>query len=619
MNFSTYRFTLDLQKHQSQMSIAAFQYDTAIKLSIGLTDGGVPYYLEDGCIAVLWGTKANGEPIAHTCSIEGNTRIIYEFNRETANEIGVVDCQIRLYKDGEEKISAPKFIIVVGERVVNDADVFNSGDGAFEEQFSALDDILTKESGRVIAENARVEAEKERAGNELLRKAEEDTRNTFENQRQTEEAKRVKAETEREKGYAQIDAKIADKADKTFVEEAIIPVSQKQDSLEKRVTDLESLTLTYTEDGSTAYEKSVPTNIGKYALIKGIGGATEKVSKSKNILNPKEMVNVVDEGGQGDYAEDWGDLSFNADGSISYNEFSADTYIHCLLYGLPFGKYFLYVEGTSNPKLESFEEEGGLTYIKANTTGVAGTQTIKVMLWRDDTDTSVTDHYEVVEAPEGTVFEPYSDEYELINADVERIESIGADGVTSLDTFVIPEAVRNLDGYGVGIDSTYCNSIEIVDGKVGFIKRCEKIVLNGSEAWSNTGIGTDKAYFFIKVGEYGDVVPLKIISDVYPTVTISSSQTNAGIYITNSTSGEARLLIRPENVKGISATNFAKLMKQNPVTAVYALSNPEVEDITHLFTKAEIKLLIEQGGSIRFVNKDKMPVPSSVWYTKIKE
>jgi hypothetical protein len=81
MNFSTYRFTLDLQKHQSQISISAFQYDTAIKLSIGLTDGGVPYYLEDGCIAVLWGKKANGEPISHKCSIENNTRMIYEFNR----------------------------------------------------------------------------------------------------------------------------------------------------------------------------------------------------------------------------------------------------------------------------------------------------------------------------------------------------------------------------------------------------------------------------------------------------------------------------------------------------------------------------------------------------------
>ena len=274
MNFSTFRFTLDLHKHQSQMSIAVFQYDTAIRLSIGITDGGVPYYLEDGCIAVLYGKKANGEPIVHTCSIEGNSRIIYQFNKETANEIGIVDCQIRIYKDGEEKISAPKFIIVVAERPVNDADVFNAGDGTFEEQFSALDDLFVNESGRRIAETERVEAEKVRDGNERIREEKELSRIALETQRQTEEAKRVNAEEERaEAETARVEA-----------ENARVSAEQVR---QKQFNDIKNVLAAYTE--GLAYTLSQD---GTCYEVSGMGSATDEdivIPKTYNGLPVKSI------------------------------------------------------------------------------------------------------------------------------------------------------------------------------------------------------------------------------------------------------------------------------------------------------------------------------------------
>ena len=191
MNFSTHRFTLDLQKHQAQVSIAAFQYDTAVRLSIGITDGGVPYYLDDGCIAVLWGEKKKGEPISHKCMIEGNSRVIYEFNQTTTNVTGIVNCQLRFYKEGAEILSAPEFTIVVAERIGND-DVIDSGDGEFEQQFSALDEVLSNEKARVLAEEGRVEAEQVRDDNEQLRIEKEQMREESEAQRQTAEAVRQK-------------------------------------------------------------------------------------------------------------------------------------------------------------------------------------------------------------------------------------------------------------------------------------------------------------------------------------------------------------------------------------------------------------------------------------------
>lgn len=159
MNNSTYRFTLDLQKHQSQMSIAVFQYDTAVRLHISLTDGGKPYLIADGSYAVLYGKRADGRAIAHDCQIQGNTEIIYDFEDTTACVAGAVDCQIKLYGTDQKLITAPKFMIAVDERVVSDDDIIAEGG-----ELSAFDEIFFTENERIQAEKERAEAEKNRKG-----------------------------------------------------------------------------------------------------------------------------------------------------------------------------------------------------------------------------------------------------------------------------------------------------------------------------------------------------------------------------------------------------------------------------------------------------------------------
>jgi hypothetical protein len=173
------------------VSIAAFQFDTAIELSIGITDGGVPYYFADGCKAELFGKKSNGATIVHECSIVDN-RIIYTFNDTTADETGDTNCQILIYNANNQTITTPSFIINVGKRIVNDDDIFD--DEEFEGQYSALNAIFTAEADRVIAENARDEAEQVRDGNERLRIEKEQMREELEIQRQTAEVTRVNAE-----------------------------------------------------------------------------------------------------------------------------------------------------------------------------------------------------------------------------------------------------------------------------------------------------------------------------------------------------------------------------------------------------------------------------------------
>lgn len=195
MKYSTYRVSLDLQKHQSQVSIAVFQYDTAVRLCISLTDGGNPYTIpiEDGYRAIFYGKRPDNTPLTHNCIIESDSRIIYDFQDSTAAVKGITNCQLRLYGAEGELITAPRFIIVVDERVVSEGLIELDDD-----QLSAIDEIFLTENGRVLAENARVVAENDRAASESLRQNFESGRLSNETLRKAAEEARVAAELERE-------------------------------------------------------------------------------------------------------------------------------------------------------------------------------------------------------------------------------------------------------------------------------------------------------------------------------------------------------------------------------------------------------------------------------------
>ena len=158
MNYSNYRFNLDVQSAVSQVSLPVRLLDTARRLYIGLTDGGTPYIIEDGCRAVFCARKADGNPIMNDCIIENKTIIRYDLTKQTTSCAGIVDCEIRLYGKEDNLITAPRFIMVVSDRVVHDDDFPIS-----ESERSALDNIMRSETSRVNAEMAREAAEKERA------------------------------------------------------------------------------------------------------------------------------------------------------------------------------------------------------------------------------------------------------------------------------------------------------------------------------------------------------------------------------------------------------------------------------------------------------------------------
>ena len=136
MNCSIFRFTLNMHNHRSQASVSAFRGDTAIRLYITITDGGVPYYINDGCTAILCGTKADDTKLYNRCVIENNSVIRYDFTEQTTSCVGVANCEITLYDEDGDVITAPKFVIVVDEREVTYEQIVES-----QPELNALDTL----------------------------------------------------------------------------------------------------------------------------------------------------------------------------------------------------------------------------------------------------------------------------------------------------------------------------------------------------------------------------------------------------------------------------------------------------------------------------------------------
>lgn len=173
MNYSIYRFSLDIRSTQAQISLPITLGDTARRLYITLTDGGKPLYFADGCSASLVGVKADGKHIMHDCVIEDNTTIRYDFRDSTATALGELKCQILFSNASGRVLASPKFSLIVFK------DLLDSDEVVSEDDVETLSRIVGAETARVNAEAAR-EANAKQAVNDInaLRESLEEMRDS---------------------------------------------------------------------------------------------------------------------------------------------------------------------------------------------------------------------------------------------------------------------------------------------------------------------------------------------------------------------------------------------------------------------------------------------------------
>ena len=270
MNYSIFRFTLNMHTHRSQVSVPTMRGDTAVRLLITLTDGGNTYTLEDGCVAILNGLKPDGKSLVNGCTILNNAIIQYDFTEQTSNVEGIVECELSVYGKDGSLVTTARFAIVVGDRVLS-RDIEESVMEA-----AGLDGIFLHESARVEAEEARAEAEEARANAETERRSKEIQRQENEDARLTikdwvidEELKRQKAESIRVVAEEARQAAMVD--------------------FDRRMTVMEAVSegVSYLEetDSTAAYEKAVPRKAAPYAALTKVGGMTVRAFEDTNLID----------------------------------------------------------------------------------------------------------------------------------------------------------------------------------------------------------------------------------------------------------------------------------------------------------------------------------------------
>jgi hypothetical protein len=157
--------------------------DTARVFLISLSDGGLPYAIADGCLAMISIKRPTGTSLEAFCAIEKGTIIKYDFeqNEKTAVVEGVHDCSVTLYNAEGRAICSPKFTMIVSERVVNKDDLI------------VTDDDVTAINAMLAAEVSRQTAEEARGKSEAIRITAEEARATAETARVAAERARAEA------------------------------------------------------------------------------------------------------------------------------------------------------------------------------------------------------------------------------------------------------------------------------------------------------------------------------------------------------------------------------------------------------------------------------------------
>ena len=137
MNKATYRFSLDVNKTNSQILLQTKKASTGRTMQVTLFESVLPYKIAEDCYAVFRAEKPDGTVIFNDCVIKDN-KIIYDITLQTVSSVGLVQCEITLYDVNGKQLTSPHFELLVEETTQNDDDIESS------DEFSALTNIIGK-------------------------------------------------------------------------------------------------------------------------------------------------------------------------------------------------------------------------------------------------------------------------------------------------------------------------------------------------------------------------------------------------------------------------------------------------------------------------------------------
>ena len=113
MNHSISRFSLDLDRQDSQVYVTVREGDTAKKLSVLLKESGTPYIITDGTTVNLAAQKPDGSHMSTACTVEDNRILALLPPEFTAAAMKLSACFI--LTESVAALTSPPFTILVDE------------------------------------------------------------------------------------------------------------------------------------------------------------------------------------------------------------------------------------------------------------------------------------------------------------------------------------------------------------------------------------------------------------------------------------------------------------------------------------------------------------------------
>lgn len=464
-------------------------------------------------------------------------------------------------------------------------------------------EVLANENARQEAEEQRKQNESTRENNEIERIDSETGRLAAEALRIENENQRVLAEESRDSTFQSWSNEIRLLPD---MSSRISRNSKRIERLEKRINPSPFLT-----DDSVSYQKIVPENALLYAEVSKIGGMSHRDTATNTLKDVKVTevksigVNMIP------YPFDFSSITVNgvtfkanSDGSIGISGTATANAQQTIkrLTKIPKGTYYL--SGSKDPVRVYVQFWNGTTWVKE--IWVTGSFTVDYSNY-DSIDV-------VVYVPSGTTVN--TTVYPMINAGA----SILPFSPYKENALAIPESVKALDGYGLGVDATYCNHISwSEDGSKKFYhKKVFKRVFDGTEGgWSivETNNGGTRFQFYNKVN-----LPLRVDYSVKSPLVCSHLPTKSAGETWNNQDGASMqgemFYIKDSRYTTRDAWKAylaAQYSAGSPFTIVYALNSPTETDISDLITSDNM-LEVEGGGIIVAENENKQGVPTTITY-----
>ena len=443
--------------------------------------------------------------------------------------------------------------------------------------------IIAAENERVANENARISAENARKTAETARIDAENIRIAKESVRVSNEAERVSAESVRKTEFATWQGEVG-----------------KISSFDKRIENLEAAVnpglVTPTVDDSAAYSKDVPTGALPYASVSEVGGMTYNVN---GVLRDAKVTAV----------ESVGANLFNIDDltwvGTKVNDITLSTRGILTAFAnikvIPNKQYTVsgYAYGVDNSSGLQFAVLDGKdkTYPDSLISVVAGVTVAKKYFSLKFTAQS-----------EWVCLTTLATTVELCRVNVGNTDL----GWTpyAKNTFEIPEAIQNLDGYGLGINKGCHNKIVLnpADGVKKFVKQNGEIDL-GTLEW---GISYD--YFISayvpnrKPGLFNIIVEGGAIAPTYNGSFDDSFPHGTWGGVAN----YSTITYKMHPNEYADAIAFKNAMKGKRL--IYELATPVETDISVYFGDDNL-IGVEAGGTLTMVNEYGYDVPSVIEYT----